>query len=218
MIKAFIFDLDGTLLDSEVLWVEATAMFIKQHDPDIPGERIMQMVYGKSWYDIYEDICNHLDDLHMTLPEMEEALRPYFLELARTRDIRIPGSIDLLKRLAETCPVCIVSGSPGLDIQAGIELMGIADALQFYLGAEDYSPGKPDPTCFLAAAERLGVPPADCVVFEDSAAGIEAAKRAGMCCVALVQPHRPRQDVGAADLVLADLNEFDVNALPPRAT
>ncbi len=212
MIRAFIFDLDGTLLDSEILWVEATEMFMREHDPDVSSAHVMEMVYGKSWHDIYRDICDRIDDLHMTLPEMETALRPYFLRLAATRDIRIPGSIDLLKRLAREYPVCIVSGSPGEDIAAGIELMGIADELQFYLGAEDYSPGKPHPTCFLTAARKLDVPPAECLVFEDSAAGIVAAKRAGMACVAIAQPDRPRQSVEDADLVLADLNAFDLDA------
>lgn len=218
VISAFIFDLDGTLLDSEVLWVEATEAFMRQHDPDVSREHVVSIVYGKSWHGVYSDICAHLTELNMTLPQMQEALKPYFQRLATTRDIRIQGSIDLLRRLSTRYPVCIVSGSSREDIRDGIALMGIADHLQFFLGAEDYSPGKPDPTCFLSAAQRLHVPPSECLVFEDSAAGVCAAKRAGMYCVALLRPDRPPQDVSGADLTIDDLGRFDLDAFTTAAS
>ena len=63
------------------------------------------------------------------------------------------------------------------------------------------------PACFLLGAERLGLPPSECLVFEDSTAGIRAAKAAGMVCVALQRPGRPPQDTRRADEVLADLAE-----------
>jgi len=91
--------------------------------------------------------------------------------------------------------------------------LGLRDAVSFSLGAEDYGPGKPDPSCFLMAAERLGVNPEQCVVFEDSAAGVLAAKSAGMSCVALVRPGLPEQDVTSADRVVEDLGDFDIATL-----
>jgi sugar-phosphatase len=122
--------------------------------------------------------------------------------------VTIPGSADLLKRLAATHPVCIVSGSIRHDIEHAIELMGVGELVAFYLGAEDYGPGKPDPACFLMAAAKLGCEPGECVVFEDSAAGLQAGKAAGMTCVALARPGAPAQDFAAADLVLEDLGHF----------
>jgi len=88
-------------------------------------------------------------------------------------------------------------------------MMDAADCIAFYLGASDYPFGKPHPSGFLMAAERLGVEPANCVVFEDSAVGVAAGKAAGMKVVALAQPLRPKQDVAAADLILDDLGKFD---------
>ncbi len=85
--------------------------------------------------------------------------------------------------------------------------------VRFVLGAEDYAPGKPSPAGFLEGARRLGVPPQECLVFEDSAAGIAAARAAGMRCVALDRPGAYPQDLSAADWVLSDLAQFSVDAL-----
>jgi len=136
---------------------------------------------------------------------MEESLRVYMLNLREGRNVIIEGSVSLLKRLARDMPVCIVSGSPRADIEAAIDLMGIRGELEFAIAAEDYGPGKPDPTCFKMAAEQLDVEPEGCIVFEDSAAGILAAKAAGMTCVALARPGLPEQDVAAADSVVESL-------------
>ncbi len=213
MIKGYIFDLDGTLLDSEILWVEAVEDFIREHDPSVTREYATAIVYGRSWRDIYEEICRRLENLDMSIRDMQVALRPYFDRLSQTRDIRILGSVELLRTLSRDYPVCIVSGSPRDEIHDGVELMGIGDHLAFYLGAEDYSPGKPHPACFLMAAEKLGLSSAECLVFEDSAAGVLAAKRAGMACVGLSREDRPSQDLSPADLVLGDLGDFKVDML-----
>jgi HAD superfamily hydrolase (TIGR01509 family) len=209
MAAAYIFDLDGTLIDAEILWVEATRRFLEASGCPISHDETVQMVYGRAWQDVYKDIVRRFPAIGMSRDVMNEAMKPYFVRLRNARDIRIPGSIALLQRLAARAPVCIVSGSGRREVAEGIALMGIEAHLSFYLGSEDYSPGKPDPACFLAAAERLGVPAAQCVVFEDSAAGVLAAKRAGMYCVALVRDGMPRQDVSPADRVLRDLAEFD---------
>ena len=144
----------------------------------------------------------------MSLPRMQDAMDPYFRRLRDSRDVRITGSIDLLLRLSSTAPVCIVSGSPRRDVEYAVEALGVRDILAFTLASEDYSPGKPDPACYRMAAEQLGLPPGSCVVFEDSAVGIQAAKAAGMQCVVLVRDGRPEQDVSGADLVLTDLADY----------
>lgn len=206
--RAAIFDLDGTLLDSETLWVEATEQYLNDRGHAIGREESLSIVYGRSWRDVYTDIITRHPELDETIEEMEESMRVYMLDLRDGRDVIIESSLTLLKRLAQGMPVCIVSGSPRADVEAAVDLMGIRDILEFAIGAEDYGPGKPDPTCFTMAAERLGVTPDECVVFEDSAAGIQAAKAAGMTCVALARPGLPEQDVAAADRVVECLGGF----------
>ena len=212
-VKAAIFDLDGTLMDSEVLWVEAVERYLNDRGHAIAREVALAIVYGRSWRDIYSDLIERHPELDETIEEMEESLRVYVLELRDGRDIVIRESVDLLRRLSQSLPVCIVSGSPRADIEMAIDLMGIRSEVSFFVGADDYGPGKPDPTCFLMAAEQLGVAPTDCAVFEDSAAGVLAAKAAGMRCVALSRPGLPKQDVSDADLVVADLSGVDLATL-----
>jgi len=208
-IQAYIFDMDGTLLDSEIVWVQAVEEFMRAKGAPVSREEAVSIVYGKSWHDVYTEIVSYSPVLDMPRDQMADALSPVFRRVRDTSDIRIAGSIDLLKRLSRQWPVCIVSGSMGEDVAAGIEVMEIEEHVSFFLAAEDYSPGKPDPACFLAASRRLGVPPEQCLVFEDSAAGVNAAKAAGMYCVALARTEAPPQDFSLADLVLEDLALFD---------
>jgi len=210
MSRAYIFDMDGTLLDTEILWVDAIEEFLRRFQPDTTHEKAVRLVYGRSWRDIYPELAAMTSQAGLDREEMEQVLHDIFCRLRDTSDIRIMGSIDLLRELAQTSRVCVVSGSPRRDLDEGIRLSGVGDLLEFALAAEDYSPGKPDPACFRAAARKLDLDPGQCLVFEDSAAGVNAAKDAGMTCVALVRDGAPPQDLSRADLTLSDLSQFKI--------
>jgi HAD superfamily hydrolase (TIGR01509 family) len=80
-------------------------------------------------------------------------------------------------------PLAVVSGSPRLSIERTLNALHLQNCFQAIVGAEDYTRGKPDPEPFLTAARKLNVAPADCLVFEDANAGIQAAEAAGMTWV-----------------------------------
>jgi beta-phosphoglucomutase len=216
MIDAYFFDLDGTLVDTEILWVEATEQLAAEMGHPLTREKALELVYGISWPGVYDGLLEEVPTIEWSLDEMGDILAPYFLKLRDSRDVQIHSSIDLLKKLSETHPVAVVSGSYCADVKAAIDIMDIMPCLRFYLGHEDYHPGKPHPACYLAAAEKLGVNPAACVVFEDSTAGLVAGVDAGMYGVALSRPDRPKQDYSRAHLVLEDLADFDPALLKPR--
>ena len=208
------FDLDGTLLDTEILWVPATADYLASIGCPVEPAWALQAVYGRSWTSVYADIVARFPRLsRFSVQEMADAMAPFFHRRRDAEDVRIPGSVALLRRLSRRAPCCIVSGSPREEIEEAIRIMDAADAVTLYLGAQDYAHGKPAPDCFLQAARALGVAPRDCVVFEDSAVGIAAARAAGMGAVALSRPDRPRQDVSAAHLILPDLSQFRLREL-----
>ena len=208
--KAFIFDLDGTLIDSEVLWVDAMVAYLADRQCQCPRNEMMTIIFGRSWLDIYKEIIVRFPTVaNISVRQMAAELRDYYLrQRANTDSILIPSSVELLKTLAKDYPVIVVSGSPHDDVAEAVKLMGAESSVRFVLGAEDYSPGKPSPAGFLAGAEQLGVAPEHCVVFEDSWAGVTAAKAAGMTCVALSRPTENPQDLSTADWVLNDLADF----------
>jgi beta-phosphoglucomutase-like phosphatase (HAD superfamily) len=217
-IDAFIFDLDGTLVDTELLWAEAMRVYLAERRCECSKDALLHMVFGRSWMDIYRDITSRFPTLSATASHtMAEGLREVYLRLREQGDsVVIHSSSALLKKLAESHPVIIVSGSPHADVEEAVRLLDAASAVRFVLGAEDYAPGKPSPAGFLLGAQRLGVPPERCLVFEDSGAGVAAAKAAGMWCVALSRPCAHPQDISPADWILTDLADFSVESFRRR--
>jgi HAD superfamily hydrolase (TIGR01509 family) len=215
-IDAFIFDLDGTLMDSEVLYVEATKKALEERGLRISLEDSVELAYGKGWSVIWGEVCERFPGAYDASEEMEEVIRRIFMDLRDRQDVRIAGSVELLKRLSRDFPVAIVSGSPRADVGDGIDLLGIGSHVDFFMGSEDYYSGKPDPTCFIVASEKLRISPSRCLVFEDSTAGVSAAKHAGMYCVGLKRDNAPTQDLSAADEVLEDLADFDLRKFSAR--
>lgn len=210
---AYFFDLDGTLVDTERLYVNAVEIALAERDCFLTHEEALDVVYGKSWIDVFTETNRRFPQAYSTVQAMESAIRRHFIELRDREDVRVPSSIDLLQRLSLDYPVAIVSGSQRREIQESVDRMGIASNIQFFLGAEDYNPGKPSPACYLLAAEKANVEPERCLAFEDSTVGVQAAKAAGMYCVALQREGATKQDVSLADWVVSDLADFDQIAL-----
>ena len=214
-VKAFIFDLDGTLIDSEMLWVAAMVAYLADHGCVVTRQEMMKVVVGHSWFDIYRHVILLAPELKgVTIQEMAIQLRDYYVRQCEdSGSILIPSSVAVLKSLAKKYPVIIVSGSPHNDVQNAVRLMEAEASVKFVLGAEDYAHGKPAPDGFLLGAKKLGVKPEQCVVFEDSSAGVRSAKAAGMFCVALSRPTEHPQDLSPADWLLEDLADFSLEKI-----
>jgi HAD superfamily hydrolase (TIGR01509 family) len=213
MARAFCFDLDGTLMDSEVIWVEVIEEFLRAADPSATHEEALRLVYGKSLHDVYEGIRRRLPGLKQSLSELTVLFESSYNRLLSRRDVRIEGSVRLLRRLARDSHVCIVSGSTRSAIADAVTMLGIAGDLRFFVSSEDFQPGKPHPGCYRMAVERLGMPAGACVAFEDSEVGMRAARGAGLYTVALARPGAPVQDTSAAHMVVSDLGDLDPDEL-----
>lgn len=209
--RAFLFDLDGTLIDSEGLWAVAIHDYLVDHGASITVKELLALVFGHSWFDIHAMLFRRFPVAVPVSPnQMAHELRPYYLnQRSDGREMIIPGSVELLKKVAGYGPTAIVSGSPRHDIEDDARIMGIQDDLTLILGAEDYDRGKPAPDGFLEAARLLKVSPAACVVFEDSPAGVASAKFAKMTCVALDRFGTNAELLRDADLIVDDLMKYD---------
>ncbi|MFE2216122.1 HAD family hydrolase [Streptomyces canus] len=180
-----IFDLDGTLVDSEPNYYEAGRQTLAEHGiPDFTWtdhERYVGISTQETvtrWKSLY--------GLPASVPELLADKNRRYLELARTATRAYPEMRKFVELLAgEGVPMAVASGSSPEAIDAILAGTGLDAYLRTTVSADEVAHGKPAPDVFLEAARRLGADPADCVVLEDAAPGAAAAHAAGMRCIAI---------------------------------
>ncbi|MEU7543143.1 HAD family hydrolase [Streptomyces sparsogenes] len=186
---AVLFDLDGTLVDSEPHYYEAGRLTLERYGvTGFTWERHLRFL-GIGTRETLE-ILRREHGIDAPVDELVAVKNRHYLELVRTSAKAFPGMREFAERLlAAGHPVAVASGSSRAAIDAVLEATGLGPLLTVRVSAEEVGRGKPEPDVFLEAARRLGVAPADCVVVEDAAPGVEAARRAGMRCIAV--PYAP---------------------------
>ncbi|MFJ9711847.1 HAD family hydrolase [Streptomyces sp. NPDC101234] len=197
-----IFDLDGTLVDSEPNYYEATRQTLAAHGvPDYTWAEHERFV-GISTLETLA-LFRERYGLRPPVAELLAETNRHYLELARTRTPAYPEMRKLVELLtAEGVPMAVASGSSPEAIAAILSGTGLDAQLRTVVSADEVPRGKPAPDVFLEAARRLGSAPADCVVLEDAAPGAAAAHAAGMRCIAI--PYVAAQ-AGAPEFADADL-------------
>jgi beta-phosphoglucomutase-like phosphatase (HAD superfamily) len=208
---AFLFDLDGTLVDTEAAWTSAIVDFVAARGGRTTFDEIMPSVIGRNWIDIDRTLHERFPVLgESSIVDDARELRVFYRKYAADpRAMCIAGTVDFFLRAADIAPCAIVSGSPHDDVVAAAEMCGVAGRLSLVLGAGEYAAGKPDPSGYLRAAELLGAAPRDCVVVEDSEVGVASGVAAGMKVIALDRPRPVEQNLDGATWRVADLSEFD---------
>lgn len=173
--RCILSDLDGTLVDSEVLASQAFLDLL----PDLhaPLHELHSLFCG---VDLVENIRDIRERYGVDPgPDYIERYRVHMVDLYQTRLKPFPGVADALMRIDS--PICVASNSPADKIELSLDLTGLRGFFgDRYVSACDLGAWKPDPAVFLAAAEKLGFAPEDCIALEDSVAGLTAAKAAGM--------------------------------------
>jgi beta-phosphoglucomutase family hydrolase len=175
----YIFDLDGTLVDTMPLhyraWDEAMQAVGLKCQLD---EELFYSLGGVPTLKVAELIAKHYSltiDPHAVFDHKEELFK------ALQKDAKlIEPVVAFARRVAATHPVSIASGGPRDIVRRSLELAGLAPMFDVVVTPEDVAHGKPAPDMFLLAAKKMGVAPAQCLVFEDAEPGMRAAVAAGM--------------------------------------
>ena len=207
-IQGVIFDMDGTLIDSELFTEQAVERLLNEHE--LPTEDVdYKKFYGITWKNIEAK-------LHTIFPALAEhelapTLQSYFHRMGIEHPPDpIEGSAAAVQEAGQRMKAAIGTSSNRESLEEVIDQLSIRESLQTAVSAEDYENSKPAPDCYLLAAKNLGVDPAHCLVFEDSIPGIQAARAAGMFVIAIT--HRCTDEKLATEL--ADMAIKNYTELP----
>jgi HAD superfamily hydrolase (TIGR01509 family) len=177
---AYIFDCDGTLADTMGLHYEAWKMAITPHGADLPEDLYYQWG-GRPTREIVEAL-NEMQGLYMDADAIVHAKEEFYFSLLP--DVQpIDEVVAIARSLHGRKPIAVASGGGRKSVRLTLEGLGLIHLFDTIVTSEDYKFGKPAPDPYLEAARRLGVPPGDCLVFEDTETGRQSAAAAGMECV-----------------------------------
>lgn len=210
MVSAVIFDMDGLLIDSEPIWRRAEVRIFGSLGVPLTedlcaqtmGLRLDEVV--KYWHERHPWECFDADAVcEEILDEMERQLSRHAQPMPGVNEV-----IDFFEE--RSLKLALATSSYLRLVDVVLRELGLANTFEAVRSAQFEKRGKPQPDVFLSTARELGVEPANCLVFEDSPFGVQAAKNAGMLCVAVPEEmNMQNSTVHQADLVLRSLREFD---------
>lgn len=203
MIKAVIFDMDGLMIDSEMLHFKAY-----QHVLAKVGIEFAQDGYWQVWGSDKE-MCERLVkgyNLRIAPEELLKMKNNFFRTILIHNVIPKKGLFSLLEKLkSANYLLAVASGSQREEIEGILANLNISHYFSTVVSAESVERGKPAPDSFLFAAKKLGIAPDNCLVLEDSPRGVLAAKKAGMTCFAVPSQKPKKEDFAKADKTLKSL-------------
>lgn len=200
--KAFIFDLNGTMIDDMDFHIRAWQWVLKEATGnDLGYTRLKNEMYGKN-----EELLDRLfgagrfreAEVRQLVGEKEKRYRESFLP-----HLGLVAGLDAFLNQAHTAGIPMAIGSAAIraNIDFVVDNLGIRHLFQAIVAAEDVAQSKPHPETFLQAAALLALPPQQCIVFEDAPKGVEAAARAGIQAFVLTTLHGQEEFVGYTNII-----------------
>ena len=211
--KAFIFDMDGVIIDSEPIHARAKMATLREYGINLSAEEIgLDKYVGRSAKSFWEDMKirfpeTFTEDWQVMAGKKYEKYMHILNNDASIHAIR--GIPELLQRLKDGgYRIGLGSSSVRPMVKNVLTRFGIIGYFDALTTGDEVEHAKPDPAIYLLAAQRLGVKPENCIVVEDAASGVKAAKAAGMKCIAVRNPHSGQQDLSMADEIIEKYEEI----------
>jgi haloacid dehalogenase superfamily, subfamily IA, variant 3 with third motif having DD or ED/haloacid dehalogenase superfamily, subfamily IA, variant 1 with third motif having Dx(3-4)D or Dx(3-4)E len=204
--KAVVFDMDGVLIDSEPLHKQIEQEILKDLGVNLPyKEHVKFAGVGKEMWSILKERYGYNRDAKED--ELHKEKRERYLKRLSSNPIEpINGVLELVNIVKEAGLKMAVASSSSLEnIELVTKSIGIYDDMHLIVSGDDMPRTKPHPDIFLKTAELLNLPAHECLVIEDSANGVQAAKKAKMFCVAFRNPNSGDQNLSLADKIVSNI-------------
>ena len=205
MIKAFIFDMDGVIIDSEPSHIQSEIELMKRYGVHLE-QKDLEIYTGQTAKFMFEDLSKK-HNLKTDWQSLNEEKEQLFIPLLKKAEA-IPGVLSFVMFLKNKgYKLALASSSKKNLIKIVLQNLQLEEIFKVAISGEDVTHCKPDPEIFLKAAEMLHVKPEECCVVEDAENGVKAAKRAGMKCIGFSAPGM-NQDLSKADQVIKDFSKL----------
>ena len=204
-VRAFVFDMDGTMVESMPAHARSWEEFARRHALRIPVE-ILRRTTGRNGVECIRELMGeHIpeDEALALIGEKEAIYRRIFAQ--EFREVAGFAAFAQAAR-ARALKLAVATAGNQQNLAFVLKHLQLGVPPDAVVRGDEGLPGKPQPDLFLAAAARLQVPPAECIVFEDAPFGIEAARRAGMRAVAICSTHSAQELAGAH--VIAQVRDY----------
>jgi len=207
---AVIFDMDGVIVHTNPYHSQAFRAFFAKRDLSPTDEEFAQHMFGKSNSYILKHFLQR-EIVGEEFLELEDEKESLFREIYAPNVEPIRGFFEFVKDLkANGIKTAVATSAPRANLDLISGKLNLPAYMESFMASEDVTAHKPDPQVYLTSAQRLGVSPADCVVFEDSFSGVSAAINAGMKVVGVLTSH-PKEELPPCDLYIEDYREMSYN-------
>ncbi len=208
---AFIFDMDGTLVDNMYFHTEAWETFLAENDLEFNAHDFLVKTAGKTNREIMPTVFGDISDERITeLGNRKETLyQELFLPVRKTVD----GVIEFLETAKSLkIKMAVATAAPIVNVEFILDGLDLRKYFAAVVTAADVKEGKPNPEVFLKSAEKLGIEPKNCIVFEDAIGGFEAAHRAEMKSIGIATVNSIEDILKCNSVVEAHDNFSNLNA------